>query len=237
LVRQPAVFLFDEPISSLEEGLRIELRRQICRVLQQLRATAIWVTHDPWEAMSLGDRIAVMGGGRIRQVGAPQHVYDFPCSRFVAGVVGRPAMNFLRGELLEDGSWFRFRGCGVDALIPGDRFCCPRQGLEVELGVRPGQVFVRAGRVACGLPLAADAFAAGCGVVVGEELLGDGWLVRVELGSSGGSLSKVELACRVPRSTRLRRGELVTVGWAPAGVHLFDALSGGSLRRLSSQAG
>ncbi len=235
LVRQPAVFLFDEPISSLEEGLRVELRRRVCRVLQQLRATAIWVTHDPWEALSLGDRIAVMGGGRIHQVGSPQEVFDFPCSRFVAGVVGRPAMNFLRGELSEEGSGWRFRGCGADALIPGDRFCCPRQGLEVELGVRPDQVAVRAGRVACGLPLAANAVAAGCGVVVGDELLGDGWLVRVELDSSGEALGKVELACRVSRSMRLPRGELVTVGWAPAEVHLFGALTGESLRRLGGR--
>lgn len=239
LVRQPAVFLFDEPISSLEEGLRVELRRQVCRVLQQLRATAIWVTHDPWEAMSLGDRIAVMGGGRIHQVGTPQAVFDAPCSRFVAGVIGRPVMNFLRGRLWEEGSGLRFRGCGAEVSILGDRFCCPRQGLEVELGVRPGQVRVWAGRVEGGLRLTVGAVAAGCGVVVGEEMLGDDWLVRVELDRSGElavecsgeSLERVELVCRVPRSGRLPRGEQVTVGWESAGVHLFDVASGESLMR------
>ncbi|MGZ3182997.1 MAG: ABC transporter ATP-binding protein [Telluria sp.] len=95
LVRQPRVFLFDEPLSNLDAGLRAQMRQELARLHRELGTTMIYVTHDQVEAMTLGDRIAVFNGGRIEQVGSPQELYHAPATRFVAGFLGAPAMNFL----------------------------------------------------------------------------------------------------------------------------------------------
>ena len=98
LVRQPAVFLLDEPLSNLDAGLRLQLRRELQRLHERLQTTMIYVTHDQAEAMALGGRIAVMEGGQLQQVGEPRAVYDRPRNRFVARFVGSPAMNLLSGN-------------------------------------------------------------------------------------------------------------------------------------------
>jgi multiple sugar transport system ATP-binding protein len=95
IVRQPRVFLFDEPLSNLDAGLRAQMRQELARLHRELGATMVYVTHDQVEAMTLGDRIAVFNGGRIEQVGTPQELYHAPATRFVAGFLGAPAMNFL----------------------------------------------------------------------------------------------------------------------------------------------
>jgi multiple sugar transport system ATP-binding protein len=139
IVRQPKVFLFDEPLSNLDAKLRVEMRAELKRLHHDIRTTTVYVTHDQEEAMTLGDRIVVMKDGVIQQVGTPFDVYSRPANRFVAGFVGTPPMNFLDGRLAEgDGAlWFEegsFR-LRLDAAMAGA--LRPHAGSGVVLGVRP----------------------------------------------------------------------------------------------------
>src|SRR5688500_9833697 len=99
IVREPKVFLFDEPLSNLDAQLRVQMRREIARLHQELAATMIYVTHDQVEAMTLGDRIVVMNQGHVQQIDTPMRLYDHPANRFVAGFIGSPAMNFVEGTI------------------------------------------------------------------------------------------------------------------------------------------
>ena len=114
LVRKPTVFLFDEPLSNLDAKLRAQMRVELRRLHQQLKATMLYVTHDQAEAMTLGDRMTVLNEGRICQVGTPQDVYENPSTEFVASFVGNPPMNLLPGE--NSGEWM---GVRAEDLIPG----------------------------------------------------------------------------------------------------------------------
>jgi multiple sugar transport system ATP-binding protein len=104
IVRQPEVFLFDEPLSNLDAKLRVQMRSELIKLHYQLEATMIYVTHDQVEAMTMGDRIVIMNNGEIQQVGAPMEVYDQPINMFVAGFIGSPAMNFFQGKLTAQNS-------------------------------------------------------------------------------------------------------------------------------------
>ncbi|WP_034299997.1 ABC transporter ATP-binding protein [Herbaspirillum sp. RV1423] len=104
IARDPSLFLFDEPLSNLDAKLRVEMRAEIKRMHQRLGSTIVYVTHDQIEAMTLGDRIAVMKDGVVQQFGSPQEIYDQPSNLFVAGFIGSPSMNFLRGKLTTDGA-------------------------------------------------------------------------------------------------------------------------------------
>jgi multiple sugar transport system ATP-binding protein len=128
IVRQPRVFLFDEPLSNLDAKLRLEMRREIARLHRELGATMIYVTHDQVEAMTLGDRIAVMNRGAVQQVDAPRALYDRPANRFVATFIGSPAMNMINGTI-ERGVFRTATG----ALA----FDAPYENKGVTLGVRP----------------------------------------------------------------------------------------------------
>jgi multiple sugar transport system ATP-binding protein len=109
IVRNPKVFLFDEPLSNLDAKLRVQMRTEIKKVHQQVRTTTVYVTHDQVEAMTLADRVVVMNGGSIEQVGTPQQLYHTPLTRFVAGFIGSPAMNFIPCRLEEEGGALRIR--------------------------------------------------------------------------------------------------------------------------------
>ncbi len=137
LVRQPAVFLFDEPLSNLDALLRTEMRRELSALHRRLQATMIQVTHDQIEAMTLGDRIVVMNAGVVQQVGAPVDVYDNPANRFVAGFLGTPPMNFLKGRVSSDGSTFECPA--VQFPLTGNlaQLLRPSAGAPVTLGIRP----------------------------------------------------------------------------------------------------
>src|SRR4030088_1813345 len=109
IVRNPKVFLFDEPLSNLDAKLRVQMRTEIKRVHQKVRTTTVYVTHDQVEAMTLADRVVVMNDGRIEQVGRPHDLYHMPQTRFVAGFIGSPAMNFLPGRLQQNGDGAKLR--------------------------------------------------------------------------------------------------------------------------------
>ncbi len=140
LCRQAGVLLFDEPLSNLDAKLRVHMRTELKRLHQQVKSTMVYVTHDQIEAMTMGDRIVIMNAGKIMQVGTAMDVYDRPASRFVAGFIGTPPMNFFDGEL------------GADSLTlsGGVKLPLVRSGLEsgrkIVFGIRPEHILLRNGR-------------------------------------------------------------------------------------------
>ena len=135
IVREPKVFLFDEPLSNLDAKLRVQMRLELRNLHENLRITSIYVTHDQVEAMTLGDRLIVMNNGYAEQIGAPLEVYEKPATSFVAGFIGSPAMNLLQVKLSGDGRHIKLPG---DLQVPLPEQGCPDYGGEtVTLGVRP----------------------------------------------------------------------------------------------------
>jgi multiple sugar transport system ATP-binding protein len=146
IVRQPKVFLFDEPLSNLDANLRVQMRTEISRLHHRLQTTMIYVTHDQIEAMSMGDRIVVMRDGVVQQVDSPLNIYHHPANRFVAGFIGSPTMNFFPGSLHTD-EGLSFREEGTDFAIPvaaefHDRLKNIRNG-TLTLGIRPEHLYTQ----------------------------------------------------------------------------------------------
>ncbi len=143
IVRNPKVFLFDEPLSNLDAKLRVQMRTEIKKVHQQVRTTTVYVTHDQVEAMTLADRVVVMNGGLIEQIGTPHELYHAPKTRFVAGFIGSPAMNFLPCRLAENGGALTAQlGGGLTLPIPSERNAAyrPYANREMIFGIRPEHV-------------------------------------------------------------------------------------------------
>jgi multiple sugar transport system ATP-binding protein len=148
IVRQPQVFLFDEPLSNLDAKLRVQTRREISKLHRKLGATMIYVTHDQVEAMTMGDRIVVLDKGRVQQIDTPLNLYNHPANRFVAGFIGSPSMNFIEGRVTSDNG-LRFQAADGGAAIPltaeQGRLLQPQAGKPVTLGIRPEDVYVATG--------------------------------------------------------------------------------------------
>jgi len=143
IVRNPKVFLFDEPLSNLDAKLRVQMRTEIKKVHQQVRTTTVYVTHDQVEAMTLADRVVVMNGGRIEQIGTPHELYHFPKTRFVAGFIGSPAMNFLPCRLVETPGALSVKlSEGLSLPVPAERTAAYRPYLDrdVVFGIRPEHI-------------------------------------------------------------------------------------------------
>src|SRR5207302_5082604 len=141
IVRDPQVFLFDEPLSNLDAKLRVQMRVEIKALHQRLRTTSVYVTHDQVEAMTMADRIVVMHDGRVEQIGTPLDLYDNPANLFVAGFIGSPAMNFIKGELHRSGGsvWVEAKD-GV--RLPAEQGVGGSEGQAVVYGVRPEHMSV-----------------------------------------------------------------------------------------------
>jgi len=208
IVREPQVFLFDEPFSNLDAGLRTKMRAEIKELHQRLRVTSIFVTHDQEEALSLSDRIAVMREGRVEQYGTPAEIYSRPVSRYVARFIGSPPLDFLPGVVAtEEGAAVFRMGALATPLDP--RVAATSGGLPLELGVRPEHVILgNAGTPA---------------TVRLVQPVGPSTFVTVAW--DGGSL-----IARVPGMASLAPGDVVRISIAPQHVMLFDAATG---RRLS----
>jgi multiple sugar transport system ATP-binding protein len=209
IIREPKVFLFDEPFSNLDAGLRIKLRAEIKELHQRLRVTSIFVTHDQEEALSLSDRIAVMREGRVEQYGTPAEVYSRPVSRYVARFIGSPPMDFLPGEVVIDDGEPVFR-MGSIALPLERGFAALLRGPAVpcELGIRPEHVVFGD----TGMPATVHLV----------QPVGPSTFVTVAW--EGGSL-----IARVPGMAPFVPGDGVRFSVAPQNVMLFDAADG---RRL-----
>ncbi len=145
VVREPAVFLMDEPLSNLDAKLRIQTRAELIKLHQRLGITTIYVTHDQVEAMTMGDRIAVMRGGEIQQCDTPQEIFDHPANRFVAGFIGSPPMNFIDATLAQHDGVIRVEAPGVSVELPQETARLPevegRVGGPVVFGVRPSDIY------------------------------------------------------------------------------------------------
>lgn len=141
IVREPQVFLMDEPLSNLDAKLRGQMRAEISKLAKRLETTVIYVTHDQIEAMTMGDRIVVMKDGVIQQAASPEELYNHPVNLFVAGFIGAPAMNFITGGLVDQGGALHFKATGIDVVVPEGKAKTLREkgyvGKEVILGVRP----------------------------------------------------------------------------------------------------
>ncbi len=198
IVRQPRLFLLDEPLSNLDAKLRLETRAELKKLQRNLNVTAIYVTHDQEEAMTLADRMAIFLDGAIVQIGTPEEVFDRPQTMAVADFIGSPAMNLMPGQLQ-----------GREVEIDGQRIALPQAAAAhdgpVVLGVRPGHVRIDPD----GMPAVVDL----------AELLGESTLLSLRFGEH---LIKV----RVPGKARLEEGLPVRIAIDPEAVHLFDPRSG-----------
>jgi ABC-type sugar transport system ATPase subunit len=218
LVRKPQVFLMDEPLSNLDAKLRTQTRGEIKRVQKEVRTTTVYVTHDQVEAMTMGDRIAVMNDGVLEQVGTPEELYERPANRFVAGFIGSPAMTFFDAAAVGEDGGVRLRGDAVDVLLPG---VAGLRG-DVTVGVRPEAARLWNGGAA-GLagPLR--------GTVTYLEALGRESFVGVEI---GGAILAVFQEGRVA----LEPGDDVEFGLVPDGLRYFSPDGGEALRPVSGAA-
>ena len=211
IVREPLAFLFDEPLSNLDAQLRVETRVELSRLHRKLGATMVYVTHDQSEALTLGDRIAVLKEGVLQQIATPMELYEQPANRFVASFIGSPGMNFFKGDLtqLGDGGTCVFRGANLTARVP----CAPRDAdTPVFLGVRPQH-----------LEITGDG-SRGDGTIHGEvgvvEPMGNEQIVYVTLPSGERAIAVA------PVLPRILAGENVTIRVKAEGLHVFDAESG-----------
>ncbi len=215
IIREPDVFLFDEPLSNLDAKLRSQMRVEIKRLHDELRATSIFVTHDQVEAMTMADRLVVMNQGVVEQTGTPRQVYRRPGSTYVAGFIGAPAMNLLPATLSDDGAAVEGRGIERIALPNGGE--PDRSGRRVMLGVRPEH-----------LAVVADG---------GEGLLTARLLYAEDLGASRllhCAVGDDELIVHTQDEAGDRPGDMLQLAADPENLHLFDAESG---RRLEAVDG
>ena len=208
IVREPAVFLFDEPLSNLDAKLRVQMRIEIKRLHQSIRTTSVYVTHDQVEAMTLGDRLIVMNAGRAEQIGSPMEIYERPATTFVAGFIGSPAMNMLPARVTADAASVELDGLRFPVQAPPEH-----AGREVTLGIRPEHV-VLAEEEAGALKLPIDFV----------EALGADTLAHGCLGNS-----RFPLTVRLPGSVRVAAGDALALVIPPQSLHLFDARTGARL--------
>ncbi len=213
IVRDPKVFLLDEPLSNLDAKLRAQMRTEISKLHKRLGTTFIYVTHDQTEAMTMGDRIVVMKDGIVQQVDTPQNLYDFPINMFVAGFIGSPQMNFLDATLNKDGN-------GYFLDLAGDRIDLPKEkttdgkldayvGKKVKAGVRPEDIkddpeFVNK-QGECKLEATVEV-----SELMGSEI----YLYLLYKGN--------KLTARVAPTSKAKNGSNVTVAFDPHKIHLFD---------------
>jgi len=212
IVRHPKVFLFDEPLSNLDAKLRVQMRVELKKLHTRLSTTAIYVTHDQVEAMTLGDRVVVMKDGLVQQVGEPLELYHTPANRFVAGFLGSPAMNFAAVRVHEADGALHAGSEGFRIDIPAE--IGPRlrsyAGRDVTLGIRPEDLQLANGSHPPGLCFEA--------VVELVERLGAESLLDLQVG-------RQTMVASVEPTVRAQRGEKLRFAMRPERVHFFDAAS------------
>ncbi|MEM7256516.1 MAG: ATP-binding cassette domain-containing protein, partial [Pseudomonadota bacterium] len=218
IVRNPKVFLFDEPLSNLDAALRGDMRVELSQLHRELDATMVYVTHDQIEAMTMADRIVVLNNGRVEQFGRPMELYHHPATKFVAGFIGQPNMNFIPAVVAGIDN-------GVELTIGNDyHLTLPVEsagvgaGDQVELGIRPENV-----------QLSDDGIAVSVSVL---ERLGGASIVHGAI-DAGHSNHSTRFCASLPGDANVREGEAIQLSVSPADCHVFDA-SGKVLRRLNA---
>jgi multiple sugar transport system ATP-binding protein len=215
IVRKPAVFLFDEPLSNLDAKLRVEMRAELNKLHHRLETTMIYVTHDQVEAMTLGDRIAVMHEGTIQQVAPPLEIYDQPTNKFVAGFIGTPPMNFIRGQIMAENGRLHFDEGTAKLQLPDTMkdALARHSGREVFFGVRPEHLRERST-----VPDASPSATLNVTVNVVEQL-GDDMLLYL-------STAKHDLIAKVDAHQKAAVGQSMQIVVSVAKCHVFDADTG-----------
>ena len=222
IVRKPQVFLMDEPLSNLDAKLRVQTRTQIASLQRELGVTTVYVTHDQTEALTMGDRIAVLAGGLLQQVGTPQEMYERPANEFVAGFIGSPAMNL--GTFTVDGEWAKLGPARVPVSEAARAAMTAEDGGKIKIGFRPEGLDVVDADAEGTIPvevdfveeLGSDAYVYGhlAGAAEGEAL------------GSGAEGTGKQLIVRVPPRTAPGRGGVVHVRIREGQQHNFSAATG-----------
>ncbi len=247
IVREPAAFLMDEPLSNLDAKLRVQMRTEISRIQRRLGVATVYVTHDQTEAMTMGDRVAVLRSGVLQQCDEPQRVYEQPVNLFVAAFIGSPAMNLYSGRLADDGKAVRLGsqelqlGVGASAARPGlSRYC----GREVFVGLRPEHLAEDLGEDTARLSGDVELVEA-----LGSELLvhfhidaprvhsepapGEvGDAAELSPGEDAGELGEAarsESVARLDPRSRVKPGDRVTLAIEPTRIHFFDPETGNAI--------
>lgn len=219
LVREPSVFLLDEPISHLEAELRTNMRTELRRIHEDIKVTTVYVTHDQAEAMTMADRIGIMNLGKLQQVGTPREIFAYPVNEFVAGFVGEPAMNFLDCTLQTEGE-------SVNLTTDGKKIGFPQQyeetirgfmGRELRLGIRPSDVQCFAGEEEDRLIP---------GEVVFVEPRNEKVLVNVNIGNA-------EIVALADSALKPKARTKIYLRLIEKAIHLFDPANGDNLNRIS----
>ena len=213
MVRNPAVFLLDEPLSNLDAKLRTSMRTEIIKLHKKLATTFIYVTHDQTEAMTMGDRIVVMKDGIIQQVDTPQNLYDMPCNMFVAGFIGSPQMNFLDGTVTKNGDQYAIDLGGDTIPLPKEKTADGKLdsyvGKKVKMGIRPEDIDDEPEFMAkhpdCHLETQVDV----------SEMMGAEIYLYLEYKGN-------KMTARVAPTSKARNGDTVRVAFDPHKVHVFD---------------
>ncbi len=221
IVREPQVFLMDEPLSNLDARLRSDMRAEITGLQRELGVTTMYVTHDQLEAMTMGTRIAVLRDGFLQQCGAPQAVYDTPDNEFVATFIGSPTMNLLQGSIEHDGDTARCNLCGQRLPVEPNAATAALTGYtgrDVIVGLRPEHL-TEAAEAGQGRPRLR-------GCVKFVELLGAEQLVNVELAER----DKALVTARFDANSRVAQGDLVELDVATERLHFFDPDTGSAIR-------
>jgi multiple sugar transport system ATP-binding protein len=232
IVRQPQAFLMDEPLSNLDAKLRVQMRAEIAKIQHDLNVTTVYVTHDQIEAMTMGDRVAVMSKGSLMQVDSPQNLYDHPDNLFVAAFIGSPQMNLLRGryQSADGGGTLRLGSCTINLTGPPAGMA-DYDGKEVAVGIRPEHLLE-------GAPGGANILS---GKVTVREGLGSEVILHLEVDADGVDTEAVRdamegekagqmVSTRLPPSTSLKVDDTASLIIDPSQLHLFDLQTGQAIR-------
>jgi multiple sugar transport system ATP-binding protein len=242
IVREPQVFLMDEPLSNLDAKLRVQMRAEIAKLQHELSTTTIYVTHDQVEAMTMGDRVAVMSMGVLQQVDTPQHLYDEPFNLFVAGFIGTPPMNLFEGVVHANGNVSVAIGAATlpvaDVSLARYKGLANAVGREVVVGIRAEDVHPAAARPE--LPTIG-------GRIELVEALGSGLMAHLHVDakqvrpegaeepelpdeSDSAVVARPNLIAHFPPRLDLRIGDTIPLAIDTAGLHFFDKQTGAALR-------
>ena len=220
LVREPKVFLMDEPLSNLDAKLRMYMRTEIKKLQKKVGITTLYITHDQIEAMSMADKIAVMNGGLLQQVGKPQEIYNQPSNTFVAGFIGSPSMNFLECNLIKYTTTIHLESEGISFKLPNTEIrSSPQKPLpkKITIGIRPKDINILEDEDEDLADIKMK------GEITFTEMLGDDSIIEVKMGSS-----LIKVANTNP-ALDLSIGRIIILGTSYSKIHFFDTDNGNLL--------
>jgi multiple sugar transport system ATP-binding protein len=214
IVREPAVFLMDEPLSNLDAKLRVSMRVEILKIQKRLKPTTVYVTHDQTEAMTMGDRIVVMKDGIIQQVDTPLKIYNHPDNMFVAGFIGNPTMNFIKATVKKEADGLYIIGAGFKAMVPKDKASQLAQyhDKEIVFGIRPEDIHAE------GIMLATFSQASFEAKIDVVELLGAEIILYMNLFDES-------IVAKLPVRNAYKAGDKVTMVFDMNKIHVFDPIT------------